>query len=252
VPSSKRMIGHFSLWSVIALIGLVAAILTIYQFWFVHPATKEDIYALNKSITEQINSKFPDYEFIPLCSKFNKPIIKDGAVFIDKCSYLYRDYSFDDEGYAIGIGFRSSWFNSDNRVHCLLDIGNSKEENRIFLYEENSYLKGRIFLGDNKEYLIKLNLKDINWKDDKLSGDWNNIEIAWDKKSGHILLEVNNIKIEDTILNLSFNLSNSQMFLGTDLNREAFAEGYYDYIYVRGYTFPEPTISLVGPEESLN
>lgn len=251
MTSSKKMIGHFSLLNIIILIGFVAAILTIYQFCFVHPATKEDIYALNESITEHINSKFPYYEFIPLCSNFEQPIIKDGAVFIDKCSYLHRNYSFDEEGYAVGIRFRSSWFNSDNRVHYLFDIGNSNEENRISLYEENSYLKGRMFLEDNKEYLIKLNLKDVNWRDDKLSGDWNKIEMAWDKNSGHILLEVNNIKIEDTIQELSFNLSNSQLFLGTDLNREAFAEGYYDYIYVRRYTFPEPTVSLVEPEESL-
>jgi hypothetical protein len=252
VASSKKMIGSISLLKAISiLIGLVAAILAIYGHCFEHPATKEDIYALNESIIEHINSKFPDYEFIPRCENFKKPIIKDGAVFIDKCSYLHRNYSFNEEGYAVDIRFRSSWFDSDDRVHYLFDIGNSEEENRISLYEENNYLKGRIFLEDNKEYLIKLNLKNINWKDDKLSDDWNNIEMAWDKNSGHILLEVNNMKVEDTIQELSFNLSNSQLFFGTDLNREAFAEGYYDYIYFRKYVFSEPAFSSAGPEESL-
>lgn len=235
---------------ILTLFFICGTFISIYGVFFVHPATKEDIYSLNESITEHIDSKFSGYKFVPLCTEFKRPIIKDGAVFIDKCSYLYKDYSFDTDGYAIGIKFRSSWFNAENKVHYLLDIGRYIEKNRVSLYEENNYLKLKICTDDDRDYSIKLNLKDMNWNDEKLSDEWNIVEVAWDKNSGHILLNINDKSTSEIIPELKLNMSDSQMFFGTDLNREYFAEGYYDYIYVRKYTFPEPTATL-GSEVTL-
>ena len=235
---------------IVALISLIAALLAIYQFFLAPTATKEDIHSLNESIIKYIEQKFSGYEFVPLCEEFKRPVINNGAVFIDKCSFLCRDFAFNENGYSIRIKFKSSWFNSNDKIHYLLDVGESLETNRISLYEENNYLKFRIYSNNNKEYILKMDLKNVDWKDEMLSDEWNVIEIGYDEKSGHIFLNTNSEMIGTDIPDLKLDVSDSQIFIGADLNKELFAEGYYDYIYVRKYSFPEPTASLGYEERS--
>jgi len=225
-----------------------ASLVTIYLlivYVINPPATKEDIMIINKSVIEEFG-EIKNLIFENQCVDYEFPRPEGGIIFIGKCSSLYRQINLLDKGYAIGIKFLSKWFDEGERsnIHYLLDIGNTKREgSRISIFVENNLIKYRIST-ENEEYILKQNLKNVKWNDYKLSDNWNEIEIGWDMRSGYIFLDVNGKKISNVVNFSKLNLANVTLFLGSDISKQNQAEGYFDYIFIRKYIFPEPLIHI--------
>ena len=220
--------------------------------WFLHSPSKEDITNLNASIIREFREGFGDLKEVFIgktCVDSELPKVENGTIFIDKCSFLTKSVNLTGDGYSIGLLFKSKWLNKEGKKRYLLDIGNSPEHNRISLFIENDYIKGRIFF-DKKEYTLKLPLRDVSWKDASLTEDWNKIEIGFDKTRNYFFLEVNGKKVEEHMpFEKSFSLLNTKLFLGSDMSKQNQARGYYDFIYIRKCRCGEIAVAF-GEEES--
>lgn len=210
-------------------------------------------------VVEGIGNKFPALN----CAKSkeseysNKPelcesnlTVKNGAFLIDNCDIAYKKLKLSDSGYAIGINFKPIWNLYQNSSHYLFDIinGNDSERNRISLYTQNGFLKYSI---SNKygteEHLIKIDLKnDSGWKEQ----NFNKIEIGW--FGDRMFVDLNGNNNNKVVGNIDLNLDDSYLFLGSNVFGNDQAIGYFDYIYVRNYVYPEPSWASLGPEQTVN
>ncbi|UZE91807.1 MAG: hypothetical protein IB616_03445 [Methanosarcinales archaeon] len=192
------------------------------------------------------DTNFQDYNIYesssPTATK--PPTIIDSSVLIDESSFaIYKTISLSGDGYAVGTKFKPLW-NPDGRVHYLLDISNGLENNRVSLFTENNFLKLRIYQEDGTETTIKSRIDD--WQNDK----WYTTEIKWHNPTGNLFLDVNGANVAKASLGeLEMNLDEARLFLGSNMNGGNQADGYFDYIYVRKFVYPEPTV-IVGAEES--
>lgn len=198
------------------------------------------------------NPNFTDYKCNPetkvtkVC--LNNPTIEDGAILIDECDSIYEAISLTEEGYRIMTKFKPQW-NPDNKIHYLLDVSTGLENNRISLFTENNFLKLRVYQEDGTETTIKTRIDNLglDWESD----EGYNIEIKWFKPSGNIFLDVNHkTVVESSIGKMHINLEQSKLFLGSDIKGRNQADGYFDYIAVAKYVYPEPK-GYIGEEQTL-
>ncbi|MCD6590360.1 MAG: hypothetical protein J7K72_00110 [Candidatus Aenigmarchaeota archaeon] len=71
-------------------------------------------------------------------------------------------------------------------------------------------------------------------------------------RSGYIFLGVNERRISNVVNLTKLNLVNVTLFLGSDISKQNQAEGYFDYIFIRKYIFPEPLIHIRKWEETIS
>ncbi|MFA4957101.1 MAG: hypothetical protein WC556_09055 [Candidatus Methanoperedens sp.] len=192
--------------------------------------------------------------FLRMPESSNKPelcasnvTVEDGAMLIDNCDIAYKDLKLSDSGYAITINFKPLWRIDESSIHYLFDIinGNNSERNRISLYTQNGYLKYSILNKyGTEEHLIKIDLKNNSgWKEQ----NFNKIEIGW--FGDRMFIDLNGNNNNKVVGNIDLNLNDSFLFLGSNVFGNDQATGYFDYIYVRKYVYPEPT-GQVGVTES--
>ena len=171
----------------------------------------------------------------------NNPTIIDGTLLIDKCDSIYRKINLTEDGYRIITRFKPLW-NPDNKTYYILDVSKGLENNRISLFTENNFLKLRIYQDNGTEVTIKKRIDKfgLDWK----NTEWYRIEMRWWKPSGKIFLNVNGKDVVGVIVGkINLNLKNAKLFLGSDMNGENQAFGYFDYIVVAKYVYPELTIT---------
>ncbi len=209
-------------------------------------------------VVEGLGNKFPQLNCAkPNESEYsNKPelcasnvTVKDGAMLIDNCDIAYQKFHISSDGYAIGINFKPLWKIDEYSVHYLLDIisGNDSERNRISLYTQNGYLKYSISNKyGTKENLIKIDLRNNSgWKEQ----DFNQIQIKW--YGDFMIIDLNgNVRVK-VVENNDLNLSDSFLFLGSNVFGVEQATGYFDEdIFGYKYVYPEATIVYVGTVEN--
>ncbi len=91
----------------------------------------------------------------------------------------------------------------------------------------------------------------IKYKLDVLENEnFYNFKIQFHKPTGHLFLYINNKIVASTVFNqIDLNLINSKLYLGSDVNGENQAEGYFNYSMIGIYHYPEARYT-VGAEES--
>lgn len=208
-------------------------------------------------VVEGLGNKFPELN----CAKSNEPeysnkpelcesnlTVENGTMLIDNCDIAYKKLKLSDSGYAIGINFKPIWKIYQNSSHYLFDIisGNDSERNRISLYTQNGYLKYSIFNKyGTEEHLIKIDLRNSSdWKEQ----NFNKIEIGW--FGDRMFIDLNGNNNNKMVGNIDLNLDDSFLFLGSNVFGNDQATGYFDYIHVRNYVYPEPQWAVWGQPES--
>lgn len=174
----------------------------------------------------------------------NYPEEANGSLLINECDSIYLAASdFSGYGYIVTTMFKPLW-NADGKVHYLIDIVKDLESNRISLFTENNMLKLRIYQSNGIDTTIKTGIE--NWNNE----EWYLIEIKWFKISGNVFLNVNYNEIGLILEDMQIDLKDSKLFLGSESRGTNQADGYFDFIAIDKYTYPEPTVTL-GPEISV-
>lgn len=182
-----------------------------------------------------------DIESTKTC--MNNVTIINGMIFIDNCDSIYAKMNIIDDGNVILTKFKPT-FNLDDTIHYILDLSNDLERNRISLFIENRYLKLRVYNNDGTEITIKYKLE--VWENE----NFYDFKIQFYKPTGHLFLRINNKVVASTVFNqIDLDLINSKLYLGSDVNGENQAEGYFKYSMIGIYHYPEPIYSF-GAEES--
>lgn len=239
-----KRLNYIESWGTISILSILAAVLGIAAYFFTFVLFPQDYDQLKKEIFEEINESLRNYEIYFKCKDFKKPIVKDGAVRIDKCVVMATKLNLPYYGYIVDLKFRSDWRGSEV-MHTILFIqGNDAT---IHLFEN----RGEVFYivkSKNNISGVYIQLKSVNWFDDSYSDDWNNIRIMWDIGKDEIWLEINSVKVSGK-LNFDFNLNDSILYLGSNPIENTYAEGYFDRIMVYKSADPvdfgNPTIKKV-------
>lgn len=209
-------------------IALLSAILGIISYIISHIIFPTPNYEkLKEDIIQEINESLRKFNMNIKCTEFKKPIVKDGAVYIDKCVIMYTELNLSSYGYVIDLKFRSNWKNSDNKHTIVFMTGNGSE---LYLYE----YKGFIYFVTKSEGKISglySPIKELNWVDESFGTGWNEIKVLWNSKEGKIWLEVNGIKIIRKI-DSNLNFKKSKLYLGSYPYENSYAEGYFDRIMI--------------------
>jgi hypothetical protein len=216
---------------------LIPVSIVYYTYIFEPPATKEDIAALERLIEE----KFEDFDIEIGCEEFKKPIVERGAVYVDKCVYMSQSLSLGPEQNSIGATthFSSDWGGTENDIHYILNIYDQSDE--IIVFEEDNKIKMKI-ASENAEIVLKMPLKDVEWKDQAYSDEWNSINISWNGCNKELLLEVNGFR-KTVSADIEISPSNATLILGASKDKTYFAEGWFDDIRVFDPTVLEGSVT---------
>ncbi|MAF37112.1 hypothetical protein CL622_08425 [archaeon] len=170
----------------------------------------------------------------------------EGALFLGKCfDGILVDLVLDNAGYETILEFRSDWDMRNDLQHVILDvIGDDLEKNRITLYREDDYIKLRVISQDNKEFVIRELLSELEWKDQHFSGLWNQVRVHWVGNTGRIGLWVNGHEVSSSVKNIDFDLRGTKIVFGSDFEREDFANGYLNYFGIQKFAEPSPIITV--------
>lgn len=217
---SQKLLNWFAIFS------FILAIISYFLSYVVYPPEK-DYDTLKREIIKDIKKEFEEFEIDIRCDEFKNPILKDGAVYIDKCVFMYKTIELPHSGYIVDLKFRSNWKTS-KKEHSIVSIIFS--DGYLSLFEEQGVLNYIICI-KNKIYGVRLQLDEVDWKDDSFSKDWNDIKIAWNKSRNKIWLSVNDVRVEN-VAYLNINTQTAKLLLGTSVDHKSFAEGWFDRIMI--------------------
>ncbi|KUJ92461.1 MAG: hypothetical protein XD40_2340 [Archaeoglobus fulgidus] len=222
-----KRLNYIESWDTFSILSILAAVLTIAAYFFTLVLFPQDYDQLKKEILDEINESLKNYEIYFKCKDFKKPIVKDGAVRIDKCVVMATKLNLTDHGYIVDLKFRSNWMDSKG-THAILFIDGDDAQTNLFEREGEIFY---IIKSKNKISGVYIQLKSVKWFDEAFSDNWNNIKIMWDTSKDEIWLEINGIRVSKK-LNFDFNLNDSVIYLGSNPLEDTYAEGYFDRIMV--------------------
>lgn len=191
----------------------------VYYDHFIEPsATKEDI----DKIRIDLEKRYPDYNIKITCDNLKSPTSSERGAFIDECVLMSKPLKIEGGSGTLALSLRSDWHKSKNQVHYIMDLSSDSAE--ISVFEENNVIIMNI-LSNGVEHSIKLPIKELNWKDEWYSNDWNYLYIKWDAKNKNILLDVNGVK-KSTFGDFTIDFSNATLFIGSSNDNKYFAESW--------------------------
>ena len=246
----ERLWFRLFIWGII-----VSLIFFILEDLSCQQQTEKIVNLTTKQYNEMMNKCFDTIQNLTILKNFtctepkiatitcmNNPKIVNNSLLIDGCDSIYKMMNLSDEGYSAVIIFKSIWY-PDNDIHYLLDISKDLESNRISLFTENNFLKLRIYQENGTETTLKIRIDNLgfNWN----NNEWYRIEIKWFKPSGQVFLNINyNDVAEDVLGKIELDLQQTKLFLGSDAKGKNQADGFFNYIFVTQYIYPEPTYTI--------
>ena len=209
------------------LLFILSAIVGIVNFFSFILFPQPDYEKLKEDIIREIDESLQEFSIDLRCTEFKKPIIKDGAIYIDKCVIMFTELNLPSYGYVIDLKFRSNWKNSDSK-HTIVFV--SGDDSEIHLYE---YMGSIYFVtkSEGKISGVYSPIKELNWIDESFGTGWNEIKVLWNSEEGKIWLEVNGNRIIGEMKS-NLNFEKSKLYLGSCPYENSYAEGYFDRMTV--------------------